>query len=564
MSSNKKITPFGLVIQYMSSRYHIYVIGFVVLFITSLGQVSQPRIIGYMVNLFNKDEIPNYLTKGSIKESFTYLFILYLFSHLIRFLGCVGWRLTLSIETHRAGNWLRSLILKSACYFKTSDLNTKYTPGILMSVSTSDAHIAKFIFGFLLLGTFDVIFLFVLLVFGMLQIDVSMTLGVISILPFLVFFSYKLAKIELERFTTSQEFLAKFNDKTSQAISTIKLQRLTETGYLWEKRLTESAFTYRSGRIRAFFINFLFYPLMGTGVIASYIIFFYIGIKKIEAGTMTIGGFVTMQGFILMLHEPMLDIGYMISEWQRAVVGLKRVCDVLNHEQDQNLLDHEQSSNLRGKNDFTIKLENVSFSFPNSENKIINNFSAFLEQGERLGIKGPIGSGKSTLLSLISGLERNYSGKIEIGNIDIRNYTHHELRDLISIVDQKVFLFADTVRKNLEFDMELIDEEIWDVLKTVQIEKEIRSLPDGLDTELGEWGVNLSGGQKQRLTLARAILRKPKVLLLDDCLSAVDTVTEEIILNNLNLLLKDSTVLWVAHRDSTLKYCNKIVEINEF
>ena len=153
-----------------------------------------------------------------------------------------------------------------------------------------------------------------------------------------------------------------------------------------------------------------------------------------------------------MLHEPMLDVGYIISEWQRAITGLKRISDLLNYTQDENLLDHEHNVKESSSFNFSISLKNVSFTFADDSKEIIKNFSISVAQGERLGIKGEIGSGKSTLLNLISGLERNYTGEIRIGDLEIHSKTHHELREIISIVSQKPFLFADTIRNNLELN----------------------------------------------------------------------------------------------------------------
>ena len=145
----------------------------------------------------------------------------------------------------------------------------------------------------------------------------------------------------------------------------------------------------------------------------------------------------------------------------------------------------------------------------------------------------------------------------------ILSYRHHFLRSKMGIVHQKSFLFADSIRSNITLDQNLSDEEIWHYLEIAGLKEDVENFPDKLDTALGEWGINLSGGQKQRLTLARALAKKPDLLFLDDCLSAVDTLTEERILKNLNLYLKDTTLVWVAHRQSTLKYCTHVIKLGE-
>ncbi|MBF0298587.1 MAG: ABC transporter ATP-binding protein [Oligoflexia bacterium] len=158
---------------------------------------------------------------------------------------------------------------------------------------------------------------------------------------------------------------------------------------------------------------------------------------------------------------------------------------------------------------------------------------------------------------------RGYEGEVYFYGRPLREYSHATLREYMAIVPQKPFLFADTIKNNLLMGRQKCDEEIWHYLKIAGLEKDVLAMPDGIDTSLGEWGINLSGGQKQRLTLARALISAPKLLFLDDCLSAVDTVTEEQILRYLNEELKDTTLIWVAHRSSTLKYCNEILDLSQ-
>ena len=153
------------------------------------------------------------------------------------------------------------------------------------------------------------------------------------------------------------------------------------------------------------------------------------------------------------------------------------------------------------------------------------------------------------------------TGSVELYGRPFSAYSHEHLRNYIGYVHQKPFLFADSIRVNVAVDGQLSDEEIWNFLELAGLKEDVEAFPDKLDTQLGEWGINLSGGQKQRLTLARALARRPQLLFLDDCLSAVDTITEEKILKNLDQHLKDVTLIWVAHRKSTLKYCNHTFEL---
>lgn len=235
---------------------------------------------------------------------------------------------------------------------------------------------------------------------------------------------------------------------------------------------------------------------------------------------------------------------------------MKRLSDVFNTKVDSNIrvngIEFKTSQNV-------FELSNVNFSYENQV--ILKDINIKLKAGERLGILGPIGSGKSILIEILTGLNQDFTGEVKFMGHDIREYSHEVLRSHLVMVQQKSFLFADNIRNNIKLDLDVSDEQVWKALELACLDSDVKSFEKGLDTSLGEWGINLSGGQKQRLTLARALVRNPEILLLDDCLSAVDTVTEEKILKNLDRELAGSTLVWVAHRKSTLKYCDQILEL---
>ena len=208
---------------------------------------------------------------------------------------------------------------------------------------------------------------------------------------------------------------------------------------------------------------------------------------------------------------------------------------------------------------FTV--QNLTFKYSEGLEPVFKDLNFELKEQGRLGLIGPIATGKSTLINILMGLERNFQGKVLFRGRSFDQYGHLELRHHIGHVSQRPFLFASTIRENLKLDRDMSDEEIWHYLKMAELLEDVRKFPQGLDTSLGEWGINLSGGQKQRLTLARALARTPSVLLFDDCLSAVDTVTEEKILKNIDREMKEVTLVWAAHRASTLKYCDRILEM---
>jgi ATP-binding cassette subfamily B protein len=561
MDKSKKLTLWHFFFSYLFRRKHIYILGFVFLIITSVSQTSQPRLVGYAIDQLNSIKAPDFFICTTHLKSFYLIIGTYFLFQLTLIIGRWGWRRLLARETHYAGNFLRKMIWDKVQYFKQKELNSKFTPGVLMSLSSSDAFAARFLYGFILVGTFDLSLILFFSIFGMIQIDLEITFYTLALMPVIGVLSWRLSELEVAAYISSKEELSSFNDKVSQVISSIKLQRLSESRFFWEKLLYEKASLFRSKKLNAILITLYYFPLMGLAILVSYIFLFYFGITKVQDGIISIGDFVGLEGYILLLQYPILELGYIISEWQNAKASLQRLIDLYNNDIDEYLLNDTVFDIVNDKAIFQI--ENLSFSFCDSEHPTIKSLNLIVNSNDRLGIKGQIGSGKTTLLKIMAGLEMNYSGSILFKGIELKHFSRKQLADNIVYVSQENFLFADTIRSNIVLDHELTDEHIWHYLKLSCVDEDIKKLEFGLDTELGEWGVNLSGGQKQRLCLARGLVRRPSVLLLDDCLSAVDIHTEVVILENLERELKNVTVVWVAHRDTTLQKCHKVIKLDE-
>jgi ATP-binding cassette subfamily B protein len=545
--------------SYIRNNKLPYILGTLMVLLTNICQVLTTRLIGWTIDFFNNDSIPRVFIDSGQERTFLKLFYCLVACRVLITFGRMGWRITLGRQTHMASGLLRRKIWDNVRYFKRNDLNTSFTKGNLMNAANSDVNSSRFIFGFTIVGFIDVLFLGILTIGSMLLISWQMTIFSIVALSVLPYFVKKLSTSEVVKFKKSQKQLGDFNDLVTQVISTIRLQRLTQTGKFWVKRMVTSADEYRIVRKDALETSLKYIPVMGGASILSYVVLFGLGVGFVINGKMSVGDFVTMQGLIFLLQDPLMEMGFIISDWKRGTASLERLNDIYQNEKEGHL--YTDGGPIE-KDECVLSVKDLSFSYKEGEN-LLEHLSFSLTEGERFGITGPIGTGKSTLLGILSGIERNYTGKLYFHGRDYNSYTHSDLRNYMSIVQQKSFLFADTIKKNVMMDMDLSDDEVWYCLELAGLKEDVTNFENKLDTQLGEWGINLSGGQKQRLTLARALARRPKLLFLDDCLSAVDTVTEEKILNNLDRELSDTTLVWVAHRKSTLKNCTKFLHLGD-
>ncbi len=558
--SDSRHSPFKIWMFQFVENWGIYIGGCLAVIVTDFAEIFIPKLVSQLIDLFVKntnstDKIENYT-----KLTFVLLGIL-----AFQFTARVFWRLLLAQQTHYVAARMKSLLWEKVRYFPNSRIETDLSPGELMNVATGDVAIARFLFGFTLVGTVDFIFLLIFCLSAMFSIDPYLSILCLASFPVLPFILHKLAKKEGAQHSASQTQLSLLSDLVAQSISTTRLQKVTETSGFWKSKLVDSADSYRAARVNLLKTAYAFIPVTGIPPLLAYLVLLYFGVQKVIDGQLSLGSFIALQSYIFIIQGPLLELGTLISEWQRGFTSLSRYLNILRQAEESQLRSggidlHIQDSPIVP---LEIKINHLDFSYPNApERKFYNGLSLALKPGDRWGILGPVGSGKTTLVKILSGLQKNYSGEITLNSIDIKNLSHKSLRNWISVVPQKPFLFASTVEDNLKLDNpNLGEDQIQRALSICGLDQEVAAFPQGIKTKLGEWGINLSGGQKQRLTLARALLRNPRVLFLDDCLSAVDTVTEEKILTNLNKYFSDQIVVWVAHRESTLRFCNLKTEL---
>jgi len=550
----------ALLAMQFKSRWWVYVVGILGVLCTNTCEVLVPKFVQYFVDFISKKQTPSFLQSiSSQKEIGFYLLGGFFLSIFFLALSRVVWRLFLGQETHYSTASMKSAIFDRARFLPLGRISTDLNPGHLMNISASDVTRARYVFGWLLVGSADVLFLGLLSIGFMANLDFSLSLICLFYIPFLPFALKNLAKLEEKYHKESQQELSILNDASNQSVASIRLQKLTGSYSYWQKHLALLSESFRSKKLKVIIVSLKLFLINSALPLLSFTMLMIFGLPKVISGQMSIGEFIAFQSYLLIIQAPLMELGTIISEWQQCLGSLKRICSVLQEKEVNNL---RKNGDKVKSSPAVYSVKNLSFSYPGTQQKILSNLSFEVKKGQRLGIHGPIGSGKSTLLQIMSGHILNSSGEIYFNGNNPQNLDHRDFKKHMRSVPQKSFLFADTLRNNLSMGTSYSDQELWRVLDIVEIKSEVEKMHNKLDTLLGEWGVNLSGGQKQRVCLARALLNAPKVLLLDDCLSAVDTLKEEQILNNLEKHFKNETLIWVAHRKSTLRLCSEFLELS--
>lgn len=536
-----------------------YIFGTLTLLTCSVTEILMPKFVQWCVDLLggNMKAIPAALHGVLPVDALHKIVILMAMAMFVGFLGRIGWRQLLARQTHVVGYRLKVDFWDALRWLPLQNFQ-KWSLGDLMNRATGDWNVTRAIHGFTIVMTLDLIFFTVLAVISMFVIDVEMTIACLAVFPFLPRVITKIARKEHDLHAVAQDKLGILSDKIAQALGTIRMQRATNSERVWQRGLAFDARDYADKRFEVVKTGWRIFPLGAIPTLLAYGILLLWGVHKIRSGQLSIGEFVALQSYVLMLQGPLFDMGDCISEWQTGFASFKRIIEILREKITGDKFSSRAMLPVSGFAGPLLQVRDLDFAYAGSDRQVLSGVCLTVEAGARVGILGPIGSGKSTLVSLASGLLDPVAGTIFLQGVDLLEANRQFITETVAVVPQKSFLFAGSIRFNLMLDQDYSDEFLWQILDSVCLAEDVRGFVDGLDTWIGEWGINLSGGQKQRLALARALTRKKPLLLLDDCLSAVDAVTEERILTNLDRDLRGLTVIWIAHRMSTLKKCNRI------
>jgi ATP-binding cassette subfamily B protein len=393
----------------------------------------------------------------------------------------------------------------------------------------------------------------------MIQVDLKLTLYTLIPFPLLSISIFVLSKVIHRRSTVVQEYFSKlttFNQEFFSGINVVKSYGIEKSII---KDFDEISDMSKDKNIHLQKANALFFPLMLLLIGISNLIVIYVGGNQYINGEIQSGVIIEFILYVNILTWPVAVVGWVTSMVQQAEASQARINEFLNQVPDiENLT--EKATEIKGK----VTFKDVSFTYEDTNITALKNVNFTVNSGETLAILGKTGSGKSTIIELISRLYDVSEGTILLDDTPIKENNLNDLRNQIGFVPQDPFLFSDTIGNNIKFGkQEATETEIINAAKNADVHKNIIDFPKGYETILGERGVTLSGGQKQRVSIARAIIKNPKILIFDDCLSAVDTETEEKILTNLERVSKDKTTFIISHRVSSAKNADKIIVFDD-
>jgi len=432
----------------------------------------------------------------------------------------------------------------------------KNTTGDLMNRVTEDVSRVRMYLGPAIMYSINTAVLFLLVIYAMVTVNLKLAILSLLPLPFLALTIYLVNNIINSRSERIQAQLSNLSSFVQETFSGIRLIKAYVRENEVAGRFTESSLNYQRNSMDLVKVQALFYPIMLLLVGLSTIITVYVGGFEVINGHITAGNIAEFVVYVTQLTFPVMSLGWVTSLIQRAAASQKRINEFLHTEPE--IKSGQTEVLLKGN----IQFKNVSFTYPDTGIQALKNVNFELKKGELLAIIGKTGSGKSTLANLLMRMYDVQAGEICVEEQPIKNLNLMHYRSQIGFVPQEVFLFSDTIANNIAFGCSATLPEIETAAKQAAVHENINTFEKGYKTLLGERGITLSGGQKQRVSIARALVKKPSLLILDDSLSAVDTRTEEQILRNLDSYTQHSTTLIIAHRISSIKQANQILVLD--
>ena len=431
--------------------------------------------------------------------------------------------------------------------------------GDLMARISEDVSRVRMYLGPAIMYGINLVALFLMVVPYMFSINSKLTLYTLLPLPVLSISIFYVNNIIEKKSDQIQKSLSGITTFVQEAFSGIRVIKSFVREDDSHQNFAVASNQYKDKSLELNFVNALFFPLILFLIGLSTIITVYVGGQEVISGAITTGTIAEFLIYVNMLTWPVTSLGWTSSLVQRAAASQARINEFLHTKTDI-----VSQKNIQKELAGDVVFEDVNFVYPDTKIHALKNLNFRIKHGESLAVIGNTGSGKSTIANLLCRLYDATSGKIFIDGVDVRDYNIATLRSQIGYVPQDVFLFSDTIRNNIGFGLDYMsDDQMVQAAKDADVYENVMRFPEQFETKLGERGITLSGGQKQRVSMARALVREPKILMLDDSLSAVDTKTENAILNNLKRIMEDRTTIIISHRVSSAKLADHILVLDD-
>jgi ATP-binding cassette subfamily B protein len=552
--------------KYFLKYKHLLLLGLLFIIISNIFQILPAQYVRYALDLVI-DNINVYkLFEGNtiqeeynenIKRSVVVYGLIILGMALLRGFFLFLVRQTIIVMSRQIEYDLKNEIYEQYQSLPLSFYRRNNTGDLLARISEDVSKVRMYIGPAIMYGL-NLFTLFIMLIPIMFAINFKLTLFALLPLPFLSFSIYYVHNKINRRSEEIQRSLSGLSTFVQEAFSGIRVLKSFAREQESAERFSQKSEEYKLKSLRLTRVNALFFPLILFLIGLSIVITVFVGGSEVINGTLSFGNIAEFIIYINLLTWPVTSLGWITSIVQRAAASQKRINEFL---QEKNQI--QSFKNLTREIQGDIKFEEVYFTYEDSGINALKDISFEVKKGRTLAIIGTTGSGKSTIANLICRLFDPSRGKILMDGTDLGDFNIQCIRSQIGYVPQDVFLFSDTIDSNIAFGSENLDDErIIQAAIDADLHENIIDLPDGFNTVLGERGITLSGGQKQRLSIARALVRNPRILILDDSLSAVDTKTENNILNNLQDIMKGRTSIIISHRVSSAKLADQIIVLD--
>jgi ATP-binding cassette subfamily B multidrug efflux pump len=529
--------------------------GVVLLMVVDYIQIRIPRIIQETIDFLSEASF----SQARIDRDMLTIMLLAVAMVVLRFF----WRILIIGSSRRIEREVRVDMFSHLQGLGFSFFNRTHT-GDLMALMINDVSAIRMATGLAFIALTDAVFMGTLSLLFMFKINTGLALYAILPLPVILLMMVKFGPSIHARFTAVQESFASLSTHAQESFSGIRVVKGFARNRGESVSFEEKCDDYVDKNIKLIMIWGFFFPTITLLANLSLAILFLVGGRSIILNTVTFGQFISFTIYINLFVWPVVAIGWVFNLLQRGIASSGRVLELLNEQPD--VFEDPKALPALTAIEGRIETKNLSFRYAEGEREVLKDVTLEITPGSALGIMGKPGSGKSTLISLFFRLFPVENGRISVDGMDIHRVPIRLLRSSIGFVPQDPFLFSDTIRNNIAFGL---DErqfgagEVERAARLAAIHDEIVGFRDGFETVVGERGVTLSGGQKQRLSIARALLIRPKVLILDDAFSSVDTATESEVLSNVRAEMKGRTMIIISHRVSTVKDCDAIVVLEE-